>query len=66
MLQEDIHPPRKVELVLLVSHHDLFEEFVDSLEDLLDADSLGSILGGLGVLFDEYEWDEEVVDDLDE
>lgn len=66
MLQEEVHPTRQVELVLLVPHHDLLEQLVHSLEDLLDADSLGTVYRRLRVLFDEDEGHKEVVDDLDE
>lgn len=64
MLEEQIDPPRKIELILLVTHNDLFQQFVGALEDILDPDPLYTVHRGLGVLFDEDKRNEEMVNVL--
>lgn len=64
MFEEEVDPPRQVELVLLVSHHYLLQQLVNTLENLLDSDSLGAVYRCFGVFLDEDKGNEEVVDDL--
>jgi len=64
VLEEEVDPPRQVELVLLVTHHDFLQQLVNALENLLDSDPLGAVSRCLGVLLNEDKGNEEVVDDL--
>lgn len=64
MFQEQIDPPRKIELVLLVSHNYLFQQFVGALEDVLDPDPLNTINRCLWIFFDEDKRYEEMVNVL--
>lgn len=66
MFQEEVHPPRQVELVLAVSHHDLLEQAVDTFEDVGKTHLPDSVHCRFRVVLDVLESLIELENDLDE
>jgi hypothetical protein len=66
VFQEEVDPPRQVELVLAVSHHDLLKQAIDTLKDVGETHLPDSVHRSFRVVLDVLEPLIELENDLDE